>query len=37
MNSGDYRYNFYIVDTKTKFRINVKRFGYNDYFYGFDW
>ena len=37
MNSGDYRYNFYIVDTKTGSRIHLKRFDYSDYFYGFDW
>ena len=37
MNTCNYKYNFYIVDTKTKIRINVKRFGYNDYFCGFDW
>ena len=37
MNTGDYRYNFYIVDTKTGSRIHLKRFDYSDYFYGFDW
>ena len=37
MNTTDYRYNFYIVDTKTGSRIHLKRFDYSDYFYGFDW
>lgn len=37
MNTTDYRYNFYIVDTKTGSRIHVKSFNYCDYFYGFDW
>ena len=37
MNTTDYRYNFYIVDTKTGSRIHLKRFDYSDDFYGFDW
>ena len=37
MNLNEYRYNFYIVDSKRKIRIHLKRFNNGDDFYGFDW
>ncbi len=32
-----YKYNFYVVDLKTKTRIHAKKWEWGDEFYGFDW
>ena len=32
-----YKYNFYVVDLKTKTRIHAKKWDWGDEFYGFDW